>query len=202
MASDIQGMPADLLAIRANLVHAAERDLRRRNRRRRSVRTAAVGLTAAIGLSGTALAAGAALGVIDLGNGIQAQHVESYPAYDVATHQFVQVHGDYIYHLTGGRNNLSACPNNPNDIYVESTRPLSAEQLKLASEMATGAIKDAPPDRVPGLKSVSDGCGDAGVEATVGATPEAPLPSQSQKVKMSQQEAQKLLESHGLLPPK
>lgn len=195
-------LPRDLVAIRAELIDAVARDARRRARRRRSLRTATIGVSAAVGLSGTALAAGAALGVIDLGNGIEAQQVGSYPAYNVATHQFVRVHGDYIYHLTGGHSNLSACPGNPNDIYVEATRPLTAAQLKTASEMATGAIKAVPPGAVPGLKSVSDGCGDAGVEAIVGASPNNPgvkLPTPSQKPRVSQQEAQKVLETHGLL---
>jgi hypothetical protein len=123
------------------------------------------------------VAAGDALGVIDLGGGIRAAHVASYPAYDVKTHKFVHVRGKYIYHLTGGRaRGLSACPGHANDIYITSSRPLDAQELKIAGDAANGVYAKGTNGatvfkQVPGLKSMSDGCGDAGVEAIVGAPP-------------------------------
>jgi hypothetical protein len=193
-------LPPDLRALRSQLVSAAERDLARRHRRRHAAKAPAVGALAAIGLVGTTVAAGAALGVIDLGNGIQAKQVSSVPAYDAATHQFVQVHGDYVYHLTGGASNLSGCPGAANNIYVEATRPLDAAELRTASEMATGAIKAVPPGPVPGVKSVSDGCPNAGVELVVGASPHAPgvrLPTPSQKPTLSKRSAEASLRADG-----
>lgn len=171
----MSGHAAELHAIRAALVEAVSADASRRRRRRRAARNATLALAAVIALCGAALAAGDVLGVVNLGDGLQAQQVETYPAYDVATHSFVQAHGDFIYHVTGGRvKGLSACPTHANDIYIESTGPLTAAQLKIAAELANGGGAPAglAPGQawqaVPGLKSVSDGCGDAGVEAIVG----------------------------------
>jgi hypothetical protein len=173
----------DLQNIRSMLLAAATRDARRRASRRKAVRVCAIGATGVLALSGSALAAGDLLGVIDLGGGLHAQEVNSYPAYDVSTHRFVQMHGDYVYHVTGGHvRGLTACPTHENDIYIESSGPLTEPQLQLAAELANGG-EESPlikslggyqkvHDEIPGLTGVSDGCGNAGVERIVGAGPQ------------------------------
>jgi len=72
-------LTADLAAIGANLGGAIRRDRARALRRRRSVRTAALGVGVLAGLSGTALGAGQALGVIHLGGGVGAHRVTHVP---------------------------------------------------------------------------------------------------------------------------
>jgi hypothetical protein len=169
----------DLQIMRNELIGAARRDLQSRTRRRGSVRACAIGATGALVLSGSALAAGDVLGLVELGGGLRAQQVNTYPAYNVSTHRFVQVHGEYLYHVTGGRvRGLSACPTHENDIYIESSRALTEPQLQLAAELANGGNQapmvkrlggyETASKEVPGLKSLSDGCGNAGVEATIG----------------------------------
>ena len=115
-------------------------------RRRTTLRTGALSLAALTVLSGTALAAGSALGIIDLGGGISAIPVSTIPVWDATTGTFVNATvgssvnaaGTYAYHITGGTT-TEQCPftnppryqTKPNDIYVTSTRPLSAAELEL-----------------------------------------------------------------------
>jgi hypothetical protein len=171
----------DVQAIRSALLRAARVDLQRRDRRRKATRMCALGVAAVLVLSGSALAAGEVLGVIDLGGGLRAQPVNTFPAYNVSTHQFVRVHSNnYVYHVTGGRMPAeSGCPTHENDIYVESGGPLTSSELHLAAEIAreggdapmvkeVGGLRTAFND-VPGLVSAGDGCNNPGnIERVVG----------------------------------
>ena len=68
-----------LLELKAELGRAIREDHQRRQRRRKTVRTSALSLGAFAVMSGSALAAGDALGVIDLGGGSSAAPVSSFP---------------------------------------------------------------------------------------------------------------------------
>lgn len=131
-------------AMKANLGHLIRRDNRHRQRRK-VVRTTALGLAAVMVLSGTALAAGEAFGVIELGGGVTAVQVSGIPVWNGTTGTFItgkSEHGSYIYHLSGSSDPTLACgPTDPrptNNIYVTSTRPLAAAELKevLDSELS------------------------------------------------------------------
>jgi len=61
-----------LLELKAELARAIRQDHQRRERRRKTIRTSAMSLGAFAAMSGSALAAGDALGVIDLGGGSSA----------------------------------------------------------------------------------------------------------------------------------
>jgi hypothetical protein len=114
--------------------------------RRRVVRLALLGFTAIVALSGSALAAGRMLGVIKLGNGVQAQQVQSEPTWDAITGAFVSKAGGHIYHVIGGGAFALSCgaedPSPTNNIYIKASRSLSANQLKslLASELARPSL--------------------------------------------------------------
>jgi len=115
-------------------------------RRRTTLRTGVLGLAALTVLSGSALAAGSALGIVDLGGGVSATPVTTIPVWDGTTGTFVNATvgssvsaaGSYAYHITGGTTTRE-CPftnppryqTAPNDIYVTSSRPLSAAELEL-----------------------------------------------------------------------
>lgn len=196
-----QNVP-DLASIRSALLDAVRRDAGRRKQKGKTIRTTLLAFAAILLLCGSALAAGDALGVINLGAGLEARQVDSYPAYDVATHEFVQAHGDYIYHVTGGRvGNISACPTHGNDIYIEATQPLTATELKVAAQIAEGgeAVRSLPNDAwrmVPGLKSVSNGCGNAGVEAIVGGY--EPASATAARIRQERQEHRKRCQGRGI----
>jgi len=116
-----------------------------RTRRHKLLRTGGLSLAALAVLSGSALAAGNALGIIDLGGGVSAAPVTTIPVWDGTTGTFVNVTvgsttsaaGSYAYHITGGTFTV-ACPfTNPtryvtesNDSYVTSTRPLTTAELQ------------------------------------------------------------------------
>jgi len=139
-----------LLELKTELSRAIRQDHQRRERRRKAVRTGAVTVGAFAALSGSALAAGDALGVIDLGGGSSAAPATVVPVWDGATGTFVNATvgssatAPYAYHITGGTT-TTACPftnptryvTNANDIYVTSTRPLTASDLQQALGVVT-----------------------------------------------------------------
>lgn len=176
-----------------DLERAVEDTIRRRSAPRRRLpgahplRVALVGLAAVALLGGTALAAGGAFGVIDLGGGVSAEQVESAPEWNGLTGAFVDssANGDYVYHVVGGSAFALACPGEPfpvNNMYVTSTRPLSESELssllsveldrrqipanalkrQLEAELLThrrsGRGSAATPALPPGVISVSNGC--------------------------------------------
>jgi hypothetical protein len=134
-----------LLELKGELSRAIRQDHQRRQRRRKTIRTSALSVGAFAALSGSALAASDALGVIDLGGGTSAQPVTTIPVWDGTSGTFVSAtvgssaNAPYAYHLTGGTTTL-ACPFTnptryvvePNDIYITSTRPLNAAELEQA----------------------------------------------------------------------
>jgi hypothetical protein len=169
-----------LLELKAELGRAIREDHQRRQRRRKTIRTSALSLGAFAAMSGSALAAGDALGVIDLGGGSSAAPVSSFPVWDGATGTFVtattgsSTTAPYAYHITGGTT-TTQCPftdppryeTEPNDIYITSTQPLTAAELQQALEMQTDHSAAAFPQlRADGVQSMGSfdnpigaGCG-------------------------------------------
>jgi hypothetical protein len=169
-----------LLELKAELGRAIREDHQRRQRRRKTIRTSALSLGAFAAMSGSALAAGDALGVIDLGGGSSAAPVSSFPVWDGATGTFVtattgsSTTAPYAYHITGGTT-TTQCPftdppryeTEPNDIYITSTQPLTAAELQQALEMQTDHSAAALPQlRADGVQSMGSfdnpigaGCG-------------------------------------------
>ena len=169
-----------LLELKAELGRAIREDHQRRQRRRKTIRTSALSLGAFAAMSGSALAAGDALGVIDLGGGSSAAPVSSFPVWDGATGTFVtattgsSTTAPYAYHITGGTT-TTQCPftdppryeTEPNDIYITSTQPLTAAELQQALEMQTDHSAAVLPQlRADGVQSMGSfdnpigaGCG-------------------------------------------
>jgi hypothetical protein len=131
-----QAIRRDQQALRADLGRAIRRDCSQRKRRRKAIRVSASSLVAILVLSGSALAAGDALGVIELGSGVSAARVPSLPEWNGKSGTFVTggTGHPYIYHLTGGSAPSLGCgptdPHAANNIYVTSTRPLTQAELK------------------------------------------------------------------------
>jgi hypothetical protein len=157
-----------LLELKAELGRAIRQDHQRRERRRKTIRTSAMSLGAFAAMSGSALAAGDALGVIDLGGGSSAAPVSSFPVWDGATGTFVtattgsSTTAPYAYHITGGTT-TTPCPftnplryeTEPNDIYITSTQPLTAAELQQVLEMQTDHSAAAFPQlRADGVQSI------------------------------------------------
>lgn len=169
-----------LIELKAELGRAIREDHQRRQRRRKTIRTSALSLGTFAVMSGSALAAGDALGVIDLGGGSSAAPVSSFPVWDGATGTFVtattgsSTTAPYAYHITGGTT-TTQCPftdparyeTEPNDIYITSTQPLTAAELQQALEMQTDHSAAAFPQlRADGVQSMGSfdnpigaGCG-------------------------------------------
>jgi hypothetical protein len=134
-----------------------------------------VGAVAA--LSGSALAAGAALGVIDLSGGSSASPVTEIRVWDAANGTFVTATthtstvGPYAYHITGGAI-TTRCPFTnpveyavePIDIYVTSTSLLTASELEQALEVetehSTAAWSQLRSDGVKSISQFDDAAGD------------------------------------------
>jgi hypothetical protein len=157
-----------LLELKADLSRAIREDHRRRQRRRKAVRTGALSVGAFAALSGSALAAGDALGVIDLGGGSSAAPVTSVPVWDGATGTFVSATvgsrstAPYAYHIAGGTT-TTRCPFTnppryevtPNDIYITSTNALSATELQQALDDETEhTAANWPELRSDGVQSI------------------------------------------------
>jgi hypothetical protein len=176
-----------LLELKAELGRAIREDHARRQRRRKTIRTSALSLGAFAAMSGSALAAGDALGVIDLGGGSSAAPVSSFPVWDGATGTFVtattgsSTTAPYAYHITGGTT-TTQCPftnppryeTEPNDIYITSTQSLTAAELQQALEMQTDHSAAAFPQlHADGVQSMGSfdnpigaGCGYGPASAT------------------------------------
>ena len=134
-------------------------------RRRKLARTVALSLAALVALSGSALAAGDALGIIDLGHGISAAQVSGLPAWNGETGTLVagKANGFYTYRLTGGVARLLSCGSAPvtNNIYITSSRPLSQSELKgLLDPASPSGIKPIVFGRTQamGITSISNRC--------------------------------------------
>ena len=176
-----------LFELKTELSGAIRADHQRRQRRRKAVRTGALSVGAFAVLSGSALAAGDALGVIDLGGGSSAAPATIVPVWDGATGTFVtattgsSTTAPYAYHITGGTT-TTQCPftnppryeTEPNDIYITSTQSLTAAELQQALEMQTDHSAAAFPQlRADGVQSMGSfdnpigaGCGYGPASAT------------------------------------
>ena len=184
-----------LRELKAELARAIRHDHQRRERRRKTIRTSAMSLGALAAMSGSALAAGDALGVIDLGGGSSAAPVATFPVWDGATGTFVtattgsSATAPYAYHITGGTT-TTQCPSTdpvryetePNDIYVTSTQPLTAAELQQVLEMQTEHSAAASPQlRADGVQSIGSfdnpigaGCGYGPGSGAAGGSSTAP----------------------------
>jgi hypothetical protein len=186
-----------LLELKAELGRAIRQDHQRRQRRHKAVRTGALSVGAFAALSGSARAAGDALGVIDLTGGSSAAPATIVPVWDGSTGTFVNATvgssatAPYAYHITGGTT-TTACPFttptryevDANDIYITSTSPLTASELQQALDDETNHTSvNLPALRADGVQSigvfanpVGAGCGygSSGSSSTAtqtGATP-------------------------------
>lgn len=152
-------LPGELAALRAELGEAIRRDHRRSVRRRKTARIGLIGMVCALALSGSALAAGAALGVIHLGGGATAQRIAKVPApkgssgeialgYVGCYHHDCAAKPAYVYRVSGGHARRSfggidcgprAAPFMPRRIFVTSHVPLSRSQLRYSLDQVDGA---------------------------------------------------------------
>jgi hypothetical protein len=133
----------DLLQLKMELARATRRDHARLLRRRNLLHTGAASLGVFAVLSGSALAAGSAFGVINLDGGASATQVSSLPQWDGTAGAFVTATtgsggvASYAYHITGGTTRLG-CPGTtrsvvvPNDVYITSTQALTTAELQQA----------------------------------------------------------------------
>lgn len=181
-----QAIRRDHAAMKADLARRIRRD--NRQRRKAAIRTTVLAVAALMILSGTALAAGEAFGVIDLGGDVTAVQASTIPVWNGTTGTFITGTGEpgsYIYHLTGGSDpEAQGCPNDPhptNNIYVTSTRPLAASELKeildselshetkhvtvteIMQELKEGKTPAKAKPLPPGVTGVSNGCPTPGV---------------------------------------
>jgi hypothetical protein len=130
-------------------------------RRRGIIRTGTLSVGAVLVLSGSALAAGSALGVIELGGGDTAETLATVPVqYQRSNGTSYQVNVPsgtaYTYKLAGGESNLICA--NP-ELLVESNRQLSSEELhQLLLEESAGATHVRSDTLPPGVVSIGESC--------------------------------------------
>ncbi|MHB1539588.1 MAG: hypothetical protein ACYCUM_14680 [Solirubrobacteraceae bacterium] len=129
--------------------------------RRKIIRTGTLSVGAVLVLSGSALAAGSALGVIELGGGDTAETLATVPiTYQSSNGKDYQVNvpsgAAYTYRLAGGKSNLHCA--DPETI-VESDRQLSSEELhKLLLEESAGPTHVRSDTLPEGVKGISESC--------------------------------------------
>jgi hypothetical protein len=133
----------------------------RAKRRRRMVRSGALSVGALLVLSGSAMAAGSALGVINLGGGDTAEPVSSVPTPYSSNGKIVEVNAKpgtaYAYRLVGGEPVGKMGCADP-QLLVESNRQLSTEELReiLLDE---SAVTHVPTDTLlTGVQSIGWTC--------------------------------------------
>ena len=152
----------------------------RRRLRRKIVRSGAISLTAFAALSGTALAAGDALGIINLGGGATAAQVTIVPVWNGTTGTFDSgtANGQYIYELAGVGASGVVCGGANPDVasFITSTKPLTQSDLQglLDPSNPTG-LNTAPAaeGNALGITNESGGCFPASVAGPL-ATPQTP----------------------------
>jgi hypothetical protein len=150
----------DVLALKHDLARATRADHDRRVRRRRRVRTTALTLGTLAALSGSALAAGDALGVIDLSGGVSATPVSTFPQLNGETWTMAPGGADapYVYHLTGSAAAGVGCgpadPNPTNNIYITATSQLTTDQLQQLSNLVATGISANSRVIIPGVTSI------------------------------------------------
>ncbi|HSZ04903.1 MAG TPA: hypothetical protein VK778_06840 [Solirubrobacteraceae bacterium] len=154
----------------------SETEQPRAKRRRRMVRTGALSVGAALVLSGSALAAGSALGVIELGGGDTAEALTSVPTPYTSNGKTYEINAKpgtaYAYRLVGGVPPSRMRCADP-QLTVESNRQLSKEELhKILLEESEGPTRVGSDLLPPGVESVGWGC--------VGARPAASPSTQAE----------------------
>jgi hypothetical protein len=167
-----------LIALKNELMPAFRRDHHRRQRRRKLVRTSAISFAAFAALSGSALAAGSALGVIDLGGGATAAPVTTLPVWNGTTGTFDSgtANGNYIYELAGvGEGALVCGPNDPDvATFLTSSQPLTQSDLEGLLDPTSLSGLSSPTDMTAlGITGESSGCFPASVAGPLG-TPQTP----------------------------
>lgn len=152
----MSSLPPRMRALEVELGEAIRRDHRRRRRRAKTARIAALGATALLALSGTSLAAGQALGLIELGGGATAARVSRAPAsgpvfvmgFTGCQHGECSAKRPYVYRVNGGhvtRNfggitcDASTSRLTPRVVYVSSSRELNGRELRAAIAMVDHA---------------------------------------------------------------
>jgi len=150
----------DVLSLKLALGRAIRSDCARRARRRRTARRAAATLSAAAVMSSAGVAGAAVLGMIDLGSGVRATPVTSFPQWNGQTWSLVAGGADapFVYHLTGGHATGVACgpgdPNPTNNIYITSTRQLTTGELHHLSDVFATGLTPNTAIAVPGVTSI------------------------------------------------
>jgi hypothetical protein len=160
-----------VLTLKADLLRAVQTDRRRRRRRRRALRSATVAVLAMLAASATAIGAGAALGVIHLGDGASARRISHVPKLGAftafcrsecsgatrfvyrVTPELVQrtynVQPNEVLRAGGGMGCLRTLrdlpPYEPHEIYVGSRHRLTPVDL----ESITGVARGRPGARLP-----------------------------------------------------
>ena len=150
----------------------------RRRRRPRLLRTAAITVGALAALTGTALGAGSALGLIDLGGGVSATQVTTLPVWNGNTGTFDSgtANGQYIYELAGLGVDAFACGASTPDeaTFLTSSQPVSQSDLESLIDPSTLSGLNSLADlRALGITSESAGCFPPSVAGPLG-TPQTP----------------------------
>lgn len=171
----------DRIALKDELMPAFQRDHQRRQGRRKAARTAVIGLAAFAALSGSAVAAGSALGIIDLGGGVSATQVTTLPVWDGTTGTFDSgtANGQYIYEFAGLGADSVVCGATDPDVatFITSTQPLTQSDLEsLIDPSNPVGINPGIDLHAFGITSESGGCFPPSVAGPLGV---AQTPSQA-----------------------
>ena len=150
----------------------------RSGRRHRLVRTAAITVGVLAALTGTALGAGSALGIIDLGGGVSATQVTTLPVWNGTTGTFDSgtANGQYIYELAGLGVGVFACGGNTPDVaaFLTSNQPLTQADLEdLLDPSAPLGLVSLAQQKSLGVINEEGGCFPPSVAGPLG-TPETP----------------------------
>jgi hypothetical protein len=153
-------------------------DHQRRRRRHRLLRTTAITVGALAALTGTALGAGSALGIIDLGGGVSATPVTTLPVWNGSTGTFDSgtANGQYIYELSGlGADTFVCGPATPDvATFLTSTQPLTQSDLEsLLDPSNPSGLNPQVNQAALGITSESGGCFPTSVADPLG-TPQTP----------------------------
>ncbi|MHB1834344.1 MAG: hypothetical protein ACYCXW_05205 [Solirubrobacteraceae bacterium] len=180
-----------MLALKAELSQAIRRDHRRRQRRVKTARAAALSATALLALSSTALAAGQALGLIELGGGATAARVSRAPSsgpvfvmgFTGCQHGECSSRRPYVYRVSGGRITrsfggitcgASASRFTPGVVYVSSSRELDGRQLRGAIAIVGHAGRRSRSELPRGTMIEIQGCQETNVPLHASTTTNQP----------------------------
>jgi hypothetical protein len=143
----------------------------RGERRRSAVRIAALGVVVLAALTGTALGAGSALGIIDLGGGASATPVTTFPIRRGGKIVNLDVDGQYVYELGGIGADGFVCNVDAPDLatFIASKGPLSQTELESLLDPSNPTGLNPQRDRIAlGITSEGGGCYPASVAGPLG----------------------------------